>query len=143
MKLHLLIGILVMLLWLPQSVLSQVSGNVPPQYNFRSTSAYRPNENAAQQQANMRVQGNAFYKTYTVPMAAQEISMPTGEHLSPIRRGGSGGGGGFGPDNPVDPFAPPVGDVPWWLMVVLAGAVIIIKKSKTRKKDKIENEQIV
>ena len=131
-----------MLLWLPQSVLSQVSGNVPPQYNFRSTSAYRPNEKLTQGQANMRVTENAFYKTYTVPMAAQEISMPTGEHLSPIRRGGSGGGG-FGPDDPVDPFEPPVGDVPWWLMAALAGTVIIIKKSKTRKKDKIENEQIV
>ena len=143
MKLHLLIGIIVILMWLPQSVLSQVSGNVPPQYNFRSTSVYRPNDQMNQQQVNAIVPGNAFCKTYTVPMAAQEISMPTGEHLSPIRRGGSGGGGGFGPDDPVDPFAPPVGDVPWWLMVVLAGTVIIIKKSKTRKKDKIENEQIV
>ena len=120
-----------LLLIVSQAARTQTGGGMPqtnggvPQYSFRSTSAYYQNGNQ-----------NAFSQSYSVPMAAQSItpsSIATG--TSGPRRGGSGSGWGPGYD-PSNPGMP-IGDVPWWLMVVLA-LVVIIKRTfrSTLKKTK-------
>ena len=48
------------------------------------------------------------------------VSDPT--RTDPRRIGGGNQGGGDGPTNPVDPFATPVGEVPW---LMLAGALLL------------------
>ncbi|MBO4689465.1 MAG: hypothetical protein J5621_01180 [Paludibacteraceae bacterium] len=116
-----------LLLTVSQVAKTQTNGGVP-QYSFRSTSAYYQNGNQ-----------NAFSQSYSVPIAAQSItpSSIATQTTPPIRRGGSGGGGwgpGYDPANP----GMPIGDVPWWLMVVLA-LVVVIRKAKQYKK----NRQIV
>ncbi|MCR5049564.1 MAG: hypothetical protein K6A36_00605 [Paludibacteraceae bacterium] len=125
-------------LCIPQAAIAQENGNAHPQYNFRTTSMYRLNEPMQQSNAS-RVVDNPFYGTYSVPMPAQDMSMPDEGTYTPIRRGGSGGGG-YGPGyDPEDPFKPPVGDVPWVMMIVMAG-IIVVHKTKHLRKQQMAKE---
>lgn len=93
----------------------------------------------------MRSTSAMAYSGSTLPQAAQTGVVITGtipETLSPAnihhgnikRIGGGNSGGGDGPTTPVDPWATPIGDV-LWPMMLMAMAYVVYLTSRKKKEN--------
>ena len=102
-------------------------------------------QNLAQQpQAEMKSTSGMVYSGSQLPSAAATGTITTGSKLGTYetagnaagpsgRRkiGGGNSGGGSGPTNPDDPWATPIGDAVWPLML-LACAYLIVRAARRR-----------
>ena len=95
-------------------------------YGFESTSIQFPQ--ARFQSVNTLTIGTNHQYNIT-PVGAQDMC-GSQTNYSPRRANGIGHGDG---NNPNDPFATPIGDTPWPLMLLIIGFYIIRKKWKRMK----------